>query len=104
MDLSIQAERVTDYTDKAENGNVEPVGVGSPNPYATLLTTPSYLAAPCGLANPQSFHRSSLDLSIQAERVTDYTDKAENGNVEPVGVGFPNPLGEETSPLRLATY
>ena len=34
------------------------------------FTTPSYLAlaAPCGLANPQGFHGSSLDLSIQAER------------------------------------
>ena len=30
--------------------------------------------------------------------------RRENGKVEPVGVGFPNPLGEETSPLRLATY
>ena len=33
------------------------------------FTAPSYLAAPCGLANPQGFHRSGLDLSIQAERL-----------------------------------
>ena len=32
------------------------------------FTTPSYLAAPCGLANPQGFHGAGLDLSIQAER------------------------------------
>ena len=32
------------------------------------FTTLFYLTAPCGLANPQGFHGSGLDLSIQAER------------------------------------
>ena len=31
-------------------------------------------------------------------------EDAEKSGIEPVGVGFPNPLGEETKPLRLATY
>ena len=32
------------------------------------FTTLFYLTAPCGLANPQGFHGSGLDLSIQVER------------------------------------
>ena len=42
----------------------------------------------------------ALCLNHRFGRLKDCTDKAENGKVESVGVGLPNPLGGGTPPLR----
>ena len=64
------------------------------------FTTLFYLTAPCGLANPQGFHGSGLDLSIQAERAVGQiialypTYDSETHHTRRLGI-LPNPKAPE---------